>query len=88
MHAEPEVALKEIREKFGDVVTYVAFLFLPVPSTIFLIALVMLEVAHRGDGQSLPHSYKFFAVVNLLISRTIMWCKMPGTSKQVCRGIK
>jgi len=30
---------------FGDVVTYVAFLFHPVPSTIFSIALVMLEVA-------------------------------------------
>ena len=29
----------------GDVVTYVAFLFHPVPSTIFSIALVMLEVA-------------------------------------------
>ena len=30
---------------FGDVVTYVAFLFHPVPSTIFSIALVMLEKA-------------------------------------------
>jgi hypothetical protein len=30
---------------FGDVVTYVAFLFPPVPSTIFSIALVMVEVA-------------------------------------------
>jgi len=29
----------------GDVVTYVAFLFLPVPPTTFSIALVMLEVA-------------------------------------------
>jgi len=34
--------------ELGDIVTCIAFLLHPVPSTIFLIAIVMLEVATPG----------------------------------------
>jgi hypothetical protein len=31
---------------------------------------------------------KLFRVANLLMLRTMMWCKPQGTSKRACRGIK
>ncbi|MFX0116647.1 MAG: hypothetical protein ACFFB3_19010 [Candidatus Hodarchaeota archaeon] len=57
---------------FGDVVTYGAFLFLPVPSTILSIALVMLEVKTLKRLRNRPLSWSSLKMAELLIQRTMM----------------